>query len=237
MGSCFGDGSRMLTSSYNVEMTIVQGRGLAAKDRHLLTRQRTTSDPYVEAFLGMDRRLGKTKVCPKTLDPVFDATFTLSVPNKGTQEVPADTCSFLQTNRTDENAASPEEMIQACGMILLKLYDHDQLTDDDLMGTLVIPIPTTAGTHGPQWYRVDNLFVPNAVGQLEVTLTVSPVFMPAAKTGGILPSPDTVVKWMRGLLGKQPEPVNEHNVVLESSSSSGHETRKSYLLSLLKAFA
>ena len=76
--------------SYLVDLTVIQGRGLAAKDRHFLTRQRTTSDPYVVALLGLDQSLGKTKTCKKTLSPVWNAKFHFSVQNKKHVKVPKD---------------------------------------------------------------------------------------------------------------------------------------------------
>jgi len=218
-------------TNYIVEMTIVQGRGLVAKDRHFLTRQRTTSDPFVEVFVGMDERLGRTKTCHKTLDPVWDSQFHFTVPNKRHVQVPADTSTFLQNQSTTSSEAS----IQACSMVLLKVYDHDEFTDHDIMGTLVVPIPVAprAGMITKRWYKIDNLFVANAMGEIEIELNIQAVASKVTARS-LLPSPDTFARWFASCVtGKQKETVNEHNVVVESDPTD----RKKYILAIFKQFA
>lgn len=219
---------------FKVEMTIVQGRDLIAKDRHFLTRQRTTSDPYIVAFLGMDQRLGKTRTCPKTLNPQWGSTFHFSLPNKRHAQVPTHMSTFLgNNNKTNGDNASSPEMIEACGMVLLKIYDQDEFTDDDMMGTLIIPIPVAprSGLTTTRWYDVDTLFVPNAAGQVEVTLNVTPEIAAACSPRALFPSPDTIARWTSSAFGKK-QTVNEHNVVVETEASD----RKSYILAILKQF-
>mmetsp|Transcript_108206 Transcript_108206/g.312730 ORF Transcript_108206/g.312730 Transcript_108206/m.312730 type:complete len:228 (+) Transcript_108206:72-755(+) len=218
--------------SYQVELTVIQGRGLAAKDRHFLTRQRTTSDPFVVAFLGLDERLGQTKTCHKTLDPVWSAKFQFSVENKKRVQVPTDLSAFLS-----QPAASPEELqerttIEACAMVLLKIYDEDKLTENDIMGTLIIPIPTASrtGLTTRKWYKVDNLFVPNAVGEVEVELQITPEFQRRISPKDFFPSPETFAKWSRCHTGKE-QKVNEHNLVVEN------QDRKSYVLAVFREFS
>jgi Ca2+-dependent lipid-binding protein len=214
-------------NSYQVEMTVIQGRGLAAKDRHFLTRQRTTSDPYVVALLGLDQRLGQTKTCRKTLDPVWSAKFNFSVPNKKHVKVPTDMSAFLQQSEQEEQSST----IDACAMVLLKLYDEDHMTDDDMMGTLVIPIPAAprSGLVTRKWYAVDNLFVPNAVGEVEVELQITPEFQKTTMRD-LFPSPETIAKWSVCILGKE-QKVNDHNVVMEN------QDRKSYIMTVFKEFS
>ena len=215
-------------SSYKVDLTVIQGRGLAAKDRHFLTRQRTTSDPYVVAYLGLDQRLGQTMTCPKTLDPVWSAKFQFSVQNKKHVKVPIDMNSFLQKADKEED----EEKMDACAMVLLKVYDEDQLTDDDMMGTLVIPIPAAprSGLVTRKWYKVDNLFVPNAKGEVEVELRIAPEFQKMTAKD-FFPSPETFAKWSGSIMGKEPK-INEHNVVVDNN-----QDRKSYIMTIFKEFA
>ena len=215
-------------NSYQVELTVIQGRDLAAKDRHFLTRQRTTSDPYVVALLGLDQRLGQTATCKKTLDPVWSAKFHFNVQNKKHVKVPTDMSAFLdKTEREDE-----DEQIDACAMVLLKVYDEDQLTDDDMMGTLVVPIPAAprSGLVTRKWYKVDNLFVPNAEGEVEVELRITPELKKMAARD-FFPSPETFAKWSGCVLGKE-QKVNEHNVVVDNS-----QDRKSYIMTVFKEFA
>jgi C2 domain len=216
--------------SFKVEMTIVQGRNLIGKDRHFLTRQRTTSDPYIIASLGMDQRLGQTKTCPKTLNPIWDATFHFTVPNKRHAQVPTNMSTFVRN--TNLSKADDTSMIEACSMVLLKIYDEDKVTDDDMMGTLIIPIPVAprSGLSTTMWYDVDTLFVPNAVGQVQVALTVTPEGS-TTTTGpnSIFPSPETIARWTASVFGKKQQ-LNEHNLVVETETTD----RKSYILAILK---
>lgn len=218
-----------MIQSYNVTMKIVQGRDLVAKDRHFLTRQRTTSDPYVVAFVGIDKRLGQTKTCDKTCDPMWNSTFSFSVPNKKEQTMPADMTTHRQS-LTDSEKEEPGDTIRACGTAFLKIYDHDKMTDPDLMGTVIVPIPAPAKTSTSVtklWYKVDNLFVPNAKGEIEVEFTVEPVLISKFKTKEWLPSPEKVAQWTASAMGTQPA-VNEHNVIVENAPD-----RRSYVTALV----
>jgi Ca2+-dependent lipid-binding protein len=60
-----------------VELTILQGKGLVAKDRNMLGRN-TSSDPYVEVWAD-NEMVGKSSTVCKTLNPVWEKenTFTL----------------------------------------------------------------------------------------------------------------------------------------------------------------
>jgi C2 domain len=218
--------------SFKVEMTIIQGRNLIGKDRHFLTRQRTTSDPYIIASLGMDQRLGQTKTCLKTLNPVWDATFHFTVPNKRHAQVPTNMSTFVR-NTNPSKADESASMIEACSMVLLKIYDEDKVTDDDMMGTLIIPIPvaTRSGLSTTLWYDVDTLFVPNAVGQVQVALTVTPELTKGSMTApnSIFPSPEMIARWTASVFGKKQQ-LNEHNLVVETETTD----RKSYILAILK---
>lgn len=61
-----------------VQMTIVRGSGLAAKDRNVLG-QRTTSDPYCEVLNSNSKLLGRTRTIEKTLNPVWNERFDMEV--------------------------------------------------------------------------------------------------------------------------------------------------------------
>eukprot|EP00548_Thalassiothrix_antarctica_P020633 CAMPEP_0194185472 /NCGR_PEP_ID=MMETSP0154-20130528/42870_1 /TAXON_ID=1049557 /ORGANISM="Thalassiothrix antarctica, Strain L6-D1" /LENGTH=167 /DNA_ID=CAMNT_0038903835 /DNA_START=9 /DNA_END=509 /DNA_ORIENTATION=- len=151
---------------YDIQMTLLRGRDLVAKDRHLITRQRTTSDPYVEVFLGIDQRLGKTRTISKNcINPEWNEKFTFHIENN-----------------------------KKTGVIFLKIYDEDVLTDADLMGTLIVPIPQQIIT---KWYPVETVFGQNATGELEIQFEVTPIKSTNVRFSGqrmlesITPSPDT----------------------------------------------
>eukprot|EP00547_Thalassionema_nitzschioides_P010150 CAMPEP_0194231110 /NCGR_PEP_ID=MMETSP0156-20130528/44759_1 /TAXON_ID=33649 /ORGANISM="Thalassionema nitzschioides, Strain L26-B" /LENGTH=280 /DNA_ID=CAMNT_0038963721 /DNA_START=21 /DNA_END=863 /DNA_ORIENTATION=- len=203
---------------YTVEMTIVRARNLIAKDRHLLTRQRTTSDPYVEVFLGIDQRIGKTKTIKKTCNPEWSATFIFDVNT---------------TKVSDELVA---------GVIFLKLYDEDLLTDPDLLGTMVIPIPTTENeVMESKWYPVDNVFCPRATGEVEIKFQLTPImgsvcFPRRGCWSSLMPSPETVARWV--VIGKNSiMPNNKTNK--DDDRNAIHEndiaTRRDYIVALIQA--
>lgn len=65
-------------ASVTINLKIIEGKELVAKDRSLLGK-RTTSDPFVEVFLG-DKNYGhKTKVIKTTLDPKWNESFKIFV--------------------------------------------------------------------------------------------------------------------------------------------------------------
>ena len=134
---------------------ILQGRDLIAKDRNLLGR-RTTSDPYVNLYIGREL-LGKTKVIPKTLSPVWNSRFQYTMG--------ADSANFL---------VQPEYGNQNQSGATLTLWDHDKIGDDDAMGTVVIPLnPLQKET--TKWYTVGKgsgkSFCKNAKGEMQIKIT------------------------------------------------------------------
>ena len=134
---------------------ILQGRDLVAKDRNLLGR-RTTSDPYVNLYIGREL-LGKTKVIPKTLSPVWNSRFQYTMG--------ADSANFL---------VQPEYGNQNQSGATLTLWDHDKIGDDDAMGTVVIPLnPLQKET--TKWYTVGKgsgkSFCKNAKGEMQIKIT------------------------------------------------------------------
>lgn len=218
---------------YDVEFTIVRARDLIAKDRHLLTRQRTTSDPYVEVFLGLDQRIGQTTVVEKNLNPEWNATFTFHL--------------STESSSMQYKTAEGEE---AAGIVFLKLYDEDVLTDADLMGTLVVPIPaTTEQKSVTKWYPVETLFCPNAKGDVEIHMELKPILGgPLSRLspeggvmGAIAPSPQKVAKWAKAgrnffTGNKVSDDRDDHdddnkNAIQENDSP----TRRQYVVALVQA--
>ena len=59
-----------------IDITIVGGRGLVAKDRSAFGKK--SSDPYVVISCGK-RTLGTTRVVDKSLSPVWNETFKLNL--------------------------------------------------------------------------------------------------------------------------------------------------------------
>ena len=151
----------------HVEMYVLAGNDLVAKDRNLLGRK-TTSDPYVEVYLlnnpkpifqnGQsitNYKIGKTSTVYKSLNPQWP-----SPQNKFVFEI-----------------VHPWR-------VTLKVYDEDLLSDPDLMGIVTIPIPvpttSTAGGGGggsnsalqpndtTNWYNIPKDSAKNAKGKLQV---------------------------------------------------------------------
>mmetsp|Transcript_22718 Transcript_22718/g.34359 ORF Transcript_22718/g.34359 Transcript_22718/m.34359 type:complete len:284 (+) Transcript_22718:79-930(+) len=203
---------------YNVQMTIVRARNLVAKDRHMLTRQRTTSDPFVEVFLGIDQRIGKTITVKKSLNPEWNSTFTFDID---------------ATKSSDESVA---------GVMFLKLYDQDVLTDHDLIGTLVVPIPAAeSGIVETKWYPVENAFCPNATGDVEIKFQLTPVvgvagcFPGGGCLASITPSPQTVARWVvmgkNSIMPNKTEKPNTNNSFQEDNKPN----RRDYIVALIQA--
>lgn len=90
----------------SIEVTIVEGRNLVAKDVNMLGKP-STSDPYVKVYHG-PTRLGKTKIVRKTLTPKWKgATFHTA-------------------------AVSDTLHLDGFKVLVLKIYDYDMLGSDDV---------------------------------------------------------------------------------------------------------
>ena len=146
----------------HVEMYILAGDDLVAKDRNLLGRK-TTSDPYVEVYLlnnpkpifqnGQsitNYKIGKTSTVYKSLNPQWPS------PN----------------NRFVFEIVHPWR-------VTLKIYDEDLLSDPDLMGIVTIPIPGPSSGNAASsallapndttnWYNIPKDSAKNAKGKLQV---------------------------------------------------------------------
>ena len=139
----------------HVEMEILAGDDLVAKDRNLMGRK-TTSDPYVEVYPMnnpkpifkngkslQDYKIGKTETQKKTLNPKWTK------------------------NKFVFDIIHPWR-------VTLKIYDEDLLSDPDLMGIVTIPIPvppnptTTQLNDTTNWYNIPKDSAKNAKGRLQV---------------------------------------------------------------------
>jgi hypothetical protein len=131
-----------------IRVCVKEGRSLVAKDINLFGRP-TTSDPYVKVYHG-PHKIGKTAIIKKTLDPVWDnETFRIPVVPRA-----LDVYQNIECN----------------------IFDHDNLSSDDPMGTVFIPIPKTKNEKVTEWYRVERgegiNFWKNAKGEISVEVEV-----------------------------------------------------------------
>lgn len=111
------------------DVTIISGRGLAAKDKKLFSKD--SSYPYVEVYF--EKRLrGRTKPKFKTLSPTWNQTLNFNVGA-------SDASRILHNNSST---------------ISFRIYDYDEISDDDFMGVVNVPIPG-AGQPTTGWYRVE----------------------------------------------------------------------------------
>ncbi|CAJ1970276.1 unnamed protein product [Cylindrotheca closterium] len=133
-----------------VKVTIFGGRDLVAKDKNFFGKAKS-SDPYVRIYHARNF-IGKTQVVWKTLNPSWSrASFTIMA-------VP----SVVETH--DE--------------VICHIYDHDTLSADDSMGTVIVPIPPNFNEKVRKWYAVTNgsgdNYCRNATGHLDVEIVVLP---------------------------------------------------------------
>lgn len=116
-------------ASFSITLKILEGRELVAKDRNLLGR-RTTSDPWVEVFLG-DKNYGhRTEVVEKTCDPKWNATIKILL--------------------MDDHARS---VLKHEHPFRLVIWDQD-LAIDDCMGVVDIDLINTKMDE-PEWTPVE----------------------------------------------------------------------------------
>ena len=135
-------------------LQIHRGADLAAKDRNLLTRKKTSSDPYIEIWRNFPTQMaGKTATIYKTLEPTFHETFQLMWTKK----------ELSRRIRTNQQAR-----------VTLKVWDEDKFSSPDAMGDVEIPIPLPGEclTITKQWFLIDPESARNAKGQLQVSLHV-----------------------------------------------------------------
>jgi hypothetical protein len=132
----------------DIKVHVLQGRGLVAKDKNIWGRH-TSSDPYIKLRHGPNK-MGKTSIIKKTLDPTWnDQSFRLSV-------VP--------------------RAIAVYNSIECRIFDHDNLSSDDPMGTVFVPIPTLNNSKVMRWYPVERgegeNYCRNATGELLIEIEV-----------------------------------------------------------------
>ena len=138
-----------------VAVTIVQGRGLVAKDKNVLG-QKTSSDPYVKLYLstvpkatqftrGEKTKIGKTPVVKKNLNPTWDTTF--------------DAFDVPYGAKGDDSVT-----------LVFEIYDEDKASADDAMGIVKIPLPFKDTETEAVWYEVPYNSTKDASGEIQVKI-------------------------------------------------------------------
>mmetsp|Transcript_28177 Transcript_28177/g.40815 ORF Transcript_28177/g.40815 Transcript_28177/m.40815 type:complete len:624 (+) Transcript_28177:142-2013(+) len=164
-------------SSLNIKITILQGRNLVAKDRALFgIGKKNASDPYVRVFFGgkihgrtqagrslrIDQTIerGRTETQYKTLNPHW---------RRGIVKI------SLNSQMANDLISGKDPSL---AKIKLLIFDEDQVSEDDDMGTVVIPLrPLLGQPPEAKWYSVEKgkgeHHVKNATGELQVKVEVS----------------------------------------------------------------
>jgi C2 domain len=115
------------SQSSRVEIQVLRGRNLVAKDRNLFGKY-VSSDPYVRVKYG-NAVVGQTSVVCKTLNPEWDSkAFALSLPLEAFEKHKSIECY---------------------------IYDQDQLSSDDPMGMVRIPLDPSRDFNRAKWYLVE----------------------------------------------------------------------------------
>ena len=141
-----------------VDIIVVEGRGLVAKDGSGIFSKKKSSDPYVKIYFG-GKNHGKTKTIDKTLSPRWNETYSIKL---GTKHVEKILKGDPKYNTID-----------------FVIFDEDTLGSDDPMGTVSIPLVVrdTPANLSAQWYKVekgkDKYFCKKASGELSLKISVS----------------------------------------------------------------
>lgn len=164
-----------------VQVTVLAGKDLAAKDRNLLGRK-TTSDPYIEIWKGNSKdglsptngnhKVGTTATQYKTLNPTW-------VPNE----------TFIVEFFDKECLKEP--------FLELKVWDEDQRKSPDAMGAVRIPITVNRkqkSIQSKEWYDIPPDSAKKAKGQLQVQLDISLVFAKSLIRGNRFPVPGDYIQ-------------------------------------------
>ena len=126
-----------------IDVTIVAGRGLVAKDRSLFGKK--SSDPYVVISCGK-RTLGTTKVVDKSLSPVWNQAFKLNLDAKAAARLestelvldPPPYSTALTLTLTLTLYPNPNQVFA--------IFDKDKIGANDPMGVVRSPCPNSTLT-------------------------------------------------------------------------------------------
>ena len=115
-----------------IELSLVQGRDLVAKDSGGLLGKKS-SDPYAVIFWGGEER-GRTQIIEKTVNPGWNSTFKFK---------------FESNNMEQLLTAEPKY-----STLDIVVFDNDKVGQDDPLGTVTIPLsftnnPTSVASWSP----------------------------------------------------------------------------------------
>ena len=149
------------------------------------------SDPYcVLSLVGSSEPVFKTDVCPATLNPSWNQSFSFPPsslsPFKQTigqfyslsQAAPV---TYMLTSHIHTLTPSHPHMltgengeVQYYGYLLIEIWDHDKVNQDDYLGRLVIPLCDIVSSHsGEVWYPITRKGVKDTVsGRIKVKLSL-----------------------------------------------------------------
>ncbi|KAL3923407.1 MAG: hypothetical protein SGILL_001674 [Bacillariaceae sp.] len=136
-----------------LEVRVVKGSGLVAKDRNMMGKK-TTSDPFVVVSLisrGRKTVLGKSKTIKKNLAPVWDFGLTTSL-------------SYLQ------HGPSPG-FSNSMPMLMFEIFDEDLMSAPDSMGIVKVMLKWEDMASGPTWHEVPKDSAKNASGKIELKIS------------------------------------------------------------------
>jgi len=162
-------------ASITIDVTIIQGRNLVAKDKNLIARKKASSDPFVTVNYG-GKKYGQTQVIYKNLSPTWNRGFVIKI--SGDQV----THALQGHNRDFEN-------------ISLCIFDEDKLTSPDSMGEAIVGLPFKELFTDSQtsWYPVGtgtgNLKCKKATGEIQVKLSLSVKNILKMVSGNSIPLP------------------------------------------------
>jgi len=137
-----------------VQITIIQGLDLVAKDRNLFGKK-TSSDPYVLVYLfssgQMNKReqkikLGQTPTVKKNLSPTWNHSVTTTIPYR---------------KKSDSNR------------IIFQIFDNDKLSADDSMGIINIPLAFQDSTEPAVWHEIPKNSAKDASGKIQILIQTS----------------------------------------------------------------
>jgi len=123
---------------------LLRASGLVAKDRNLITRKKTTSDPFCVIYVG-SRRVGTSATKYKTLDPVWNQSFLFEINERQSQI---------------NNA-----------VVALRIFDEDKLSAPDPMGKIELPIDI-GQSDVTRWIDIPPDSAKNATGKVQVRIQI-----------------------------------------------------------------
>mmetsp|Transcript_58726 Transcript_58726/g.174756 ORF Transcript_58726/g.174756 Transcript_58726/m.174756 type:complete len:375 (-) Transcript_58726:331-1455(-) len=127
----------------DINIRVIQGRSLVAKDRSKISGTHKWSDPYVKVVLHR-RVIGRTHTAPKTLNPQW--------------HVGDGDCRRVSefSHKLDSVAAKRMARLgitNPARQVEFRVTDHDTDSDDDPMGVAYVPLPIPPAVPPPLLYE------------------------------------------------------------------------------------